>query len=189
MANAQQIKALIRSHADGDDTRFYALAMQVAAHAARSGHSRFAQELRKLVETVREKSNATEQRGRVIHIAQPRGELARILSVTSPSARLDRHGARAPDVRKKLERVISEQRRPRTHPRTRARSPPAASLDRPAGDRQGSSLLRRWLESCRCRSSASSNWMRSSPSTLARRSKLPPALRRDPTNEGRLLVR
>ena len=50
MANAEQMKALIRSHADGDNTRFYAVAIQVAAHAARSGHNRFAQELRELVD-------------------------------------------------------------------------------------------------------------------------------------------
>ena len=109
MANAEQIKALIRSHADRDDTRFYALAMQVAAHAARSGHSRFAQELRKLIETVRDRSSAAEKRGRVLHIAQPRGELAGILSVSSPRARLG-DMALGSEVRTKLERVISEQR-------------------------------------------------------------------------------
>ena len=38
MATVDQVKALIRSHADGDNTRFYAIAMQVAAQAARSGH-------------------------------------------------------------------------------------------------------------------------------------------------------
>ena len=38
MAKADQIKALIRSHAEGDDPRFYAIAMQVAAQAVRSGH-------------------------------------------------------------------------------------------------------------------------------------------------------
>jgi hypothetical protein len=35
MATADQVKAAIRSHAHGDDTRFYAIAMQVAAQAAR----------------------------------------------------------------------------------------------------------------------------------------------------------
>lgn len=109
MANAEQIKALIRSHADGDNTRFYALAMQVAAHAARTGHARFADELRKLVDTAREKSSAAEQRGRVLHIAQPRGDLAGILSVTSPTARLG-DMALGPEVRTKLELVVSEQR-------------------------------------------------------------------------------
>lgn len=108
MANAEQIKALIRSHADGDDTRFYALATQVAAQAARSGHSRFARELRKLIESAREKSEQSAQKGRVLHIAQPRGELAGILSVRSPSARLA-DMALSVDVREKLERVTSEQ--------------------------------------------------------------------------------
>lgn len=40
MATADQVKALIRSHADGDDTRFYGIAMQAAA---RSAHARSAQ--------------------------------------------------------------------------------------------------------------------------------------------------
>jgi SpoVK/Ycf46/Vps4 family AAA+-type ATPase len=109
MANAEQIKALVRSHADGDDTRFYALAMQVAAGAARSGHSRFAKELRKLVDTARVKSGAGEQQGRVLHISQPRGELAGILSVCSPSAKLG-DMALGPEISKKLKRVVSEQR-------------------------------------------------------------------------------
>jgi hypothetical protein len=55
MATADQVKALIRSHAEGDDTRFYAIALQVAAQAARSGHGKFAQELRELVGTGRHK--------------------------------------------------------------------------------------------------------------------------------------
>ena len=38
MASGEQVKALIRSHAEGDDARFYSVAMQVAAQAARSGH-------------------------------------------------------------------------------------------------------------------------------------------------------
>jgi hypothetical protein len=37
---------VIRSHADGDDTRFYAIAMQVTAQAACTGHGKFAQDLR-----------------------------------------------------------------------------------------------------------------------------------------------
>ena len=50
MATADQVKALIRSHAEGDDTKFYSVALQVAARAARGGHSHFAQELRDLVD-------------------------------------------------------------------------------------------------------------------------------------------
>jgi membrane-bound lytic murein transglycosylase B len=50
MAKADQIKALICSHGEGDDSRFYAIAMQVAAQAARNGNGKFAQELRKVVD-------------------------------------------------------------------------------------------------------------------------------------------
>ena len=50
MATAEQIKALIKSYIEDDDARFCAIAMQVAAHAARSGHGRLADELRTLVD-------------------------------------------------------------------------------------------------------------------------------------------
>jgi hypothetical protein len=60
MATADQVKALIRSHADGDDTRFYAIAMQVAAQAARGGHGKFAQELRELVDKVKARAKGLE---------------------------------------------------------------------------------------------------------------------------------
>lgn len=56
MASADHIKALIKSHAEGDDLRFYSIALQVAAQAARSGHSKFAQELREIVDEVRRQS-------------------------------------------------------------------------------------------------------------------------------------
>jgi hypothetical protein len=49
MPKEEQIKALIRSHSEGDDARFYAIAMQLAAQAARSGRGNFAQEVRELI--------------------------------------------------------------------------------------------------------------------------------------------
>jgi SpoVK/Ycf46/Vps4 family AAA+-type ATPase len=90
MANADQIKALIRSHAEGDDTRFYAIAMQMAAQAARKGQGRFAQELRELVDRVKAKAKTAEiSRGiKPIPMAQPRGELAGLLTVNYPKDRL-----------------------------------------------------------------------------------------------------
>ena len=50
MASAEQIKALLKSHMDGDDERFFSVAMQVAAHEARVGHGKLAVELRALVD-------------------------------------------------------------------------------------------------------------------------------------------
>jgi SpoVK/Ycf46/Vps4 family AAA+-type ATPase len=117
MANADQLKALVKSHAEGDDTRFYSVALQVAARAARSGQAHFAQELRDLIDELRKDAQRRELRkGAPVPVAQPRGDLAGLLSVSYPSARmadlvLDQH------VHKQLERVIIEQRQ---HDRLRA---------------------------------------------------------------------
>ncbi|MBI5544348.1 MAG: hypothetical protein HY901_10690 [Deltaproteobacteria bacterium] len=83
MATADQVKALIQSHSDGDDTRFLAIALQVAAQAAKSGHARFAQELRDLVDKAREraKTQTSVASAKAIPLVQPRGELAGLLSV------------------------------------------------------------------------------------------------------------
>ena len=54
MASAEQIKALLQSHMDGDDERFFSVAMQVAAHEARVGHGKLAVELRALVDRGKE---------------------------------------------------------------------------------------------------------------------------------------
>ena len=111
MANADQVKALIRSHADGDNTRFYAIAMQVAAQAARSGHGRFAHELRDLVDQVRARAKALEPTSgpQPRLLAQPRGELAGLLSVSYPKTRLS-DMALAELLRRRLDRLLAEQR-------------------------------------------------------------------------------
>lgn len=111
MAKADQIKALIRSHAEGDDARFYAVAMQVAAQAARNGHGRFAQELRDLVDQAKERAKAPQAvpAPSPIPLAQPRGELAGLLSLGYPKTRLA-DMALEPDVRKRIDRVLFEQR-------------------------------------------------------------------------------
>ena len=40
MASAEQLKALLKSHLEGDEDRFFSVAMQVAAHEARLGHGK-----------------------------------------------------------------------------------------------------------------------------------------------------
>lgn len=111
MATADQMKALVRSHAEGDDSHFYAVAMQVAARAAKSGQSRFAQELREVID----EAKAASQRGggahrpRPVPVVQPRGDLAGLLSVSYPSHRMSDLVV-DPRVREPLERVLTEQR-------------------------------------------------------------------------------
>lgn len=50
MATAEQIKALLRSHIDRDDQRFYATAIQVAAREARQGHGKLANDIKNIIE-------------------------------------------------------------------------------------------------------------------------------------------
>lgn len=54
MATAEQLKFLIQSHFEQDDTRFTTLALQVAAHEARAGHQQLAVEIRRLIDRARE---------------------------------------------------------------------------------------------------------------------------------------
>ena len=56
MATAEQIKSLIRSHLSEDPERFVTTALQLAAHAARQGHSALAHEIKGLVDKARAKA-------------------------------------------------------------------------------------------------------------------------------------
>lgn len=55
MATAEQVKSLIKSHFSDDPERFYSIALQVAAHEARQGHSALAHDLRVIVDMERKK--------------------------------------------------------------------------------------------------------------------------------------
>ena len=81
MASADQIKALIKSHVDGDNARFMVIAMQVAAAASRQGHGKFAEELKRLVDAARAKPlESMSTISSPVPVVQPRGELAGLLS-------------------------------------------------------------------------------------------------------------
>lgn len=105
MASGEQIKALLKSHADGDDDRFFSVAMQVAAHEARRGHGRLAEELRALIDRAKGRPGA----GAPVPIGRPRGELANLLEASSPSERLGQM-VLGRDLGDQIRRVIREQR-------------------------------------------------------------------------------
>lgn len=115
MATADHVKALIRSHAEGDDERFYAIAMQVAAQAARQGHSKFAHELRDLVDQAKARASTvlSGQRTKPVPIVQPRGELAGLLTAAFPKIRLA-DMALDDSIRSRIDRVLLEQRQRET---------------------------------------------------------------------------
>ncbi len=105
MASADQLKALLQSHLEGDDQRFFSIAMQVAAHEAKLGHGKLAEELRAMID------DAKHVRGiqQPVPISRPRGELANLLTVSYPKGRL---GEMILDdtLTHQIQRVIREQR-------------------------------------------------------------------------------
>ncbi len=105
MASADQLKALIKSHLEGDDQRFFSVAMQMAAHEAKLGHGKLAEELRALIDEAKRKSGA----GQPVPISRPRGELANLLAVSYPKVYL---GEIILDdkLARQIQRVILEQR-------------------------------------------------------------------------------
>lgn len=64
------------------------MAMQAAAHEARLGHTTLAQQLRDLIDEAKRRATAVENRPGQLIVLEPRGELANLLSVQSPSGRL-----------------------------------------------------------------------------------------------------
>ncbi|MDB6137135.1 MAG: hypothetical protein JWO94_207 [Verrucomicrobiaceae bacterium] len=88
MASAAQVKALLKSHADRDDAQFYAVSLQVAAAEARKGHADLAKELRDIVERTKRNDSQRVARDTILHIAQPQGEVAELLTISHPSTRL-----------------------------------------------------------------------------------------------------
>ncbi|GLY25700.1 ATP-binding protein [Micromonospora sp. NBRC 101691] len=104
-ASGEHIKALVRSHAAGDDAAFYAVALQVAAKAARQGHGTLANDLKQVVEAARRQPVAS----KVTAIARPRGDLADLVTAAFPDVSLqDLVGPS--QLKDAVARVLHEQR-------------------------------------------------------------------------------
>lgn len=87
MASAQQLIGLIKSHAEGDQDRFFDLAMQLAASEEQKGHVRLAEQLRLWAEAGVRPTES--RRASLTPIAAPRGDLSGILSAGYPTAHLN----------------------------------------------------------------------------------------------------
>ncbi len=86
MASAQQLIGLVKSHAEGNGDRFFDLAMQLAAAEEQKGHARLAEQLRQWAEAGQ--APAIRRPVQPTPLVAPRGDLAGVLSVAYPSARL-----------------------------------------------------------------------------------------------------
>lgn len=109
MANAEQLKALVKSHIERDDRHFYSVAMQVAAREAKVGHGKLAQELRDMIDAAKARVSPADATGNLVPLARPRGELANLLTVAYPKNRLV-DMVLDTDVAEQLGRILKEQK-------------------------------------------------------------------------------
>lgn len=105
MASSTQIKALMQSHIDKDDDRFLSIALQVAAHEARNGHGKLAQELKQLVDKAKKQS----QKNLPVSIANGIKDSSGLLTTSHPKLRFSDLIVSS-SVKEKLQRLVKEQK-------------------------------------------------------------------------------
>ena len=107
MTASKHLLALLRSHIEGDNEQFLAIAMQVAAHEARKGHGNLAKQLRELVDEAR--TLDTIRTARPVPLAKPKGDLAALISASYSDTRLASM-VLPPALEGRLKRIVTEQR-------------------------------------------------------------------------------
>ncbi|AEY01639.1 ATPase central domain-containing protein [Oceanimonas sp. GK1] len=107
MASSEQLKALLQSHLEKDEDRFMSVALQMAAHEARNGHGKLAEELRDIILKAKKKSNV--EKNAPISIAKGIQDSSGLLFASQPKNKLS--DLIAKDALKvRLERLIREQK-------------------------------------------------------------------------------
>lgn len=105
----EHITAMVRSHASGDDSVFYSVALQIAAREARQGHHLLADDIKKAVDSSRQ----TTPRSNVTKLVSPRGDLADLIETSHPDFAM-KNLVGPTDLVDRLKHVIAEQRQRKT---------------------------------------------------------------------------
>jgi SpoVK/Ycf46/Vps4 family AAA+-type ATPase len=108
MAAADQIKGLIKSFSEGDESRFYATAMQIAAAEARKGHKDLAEELKKIIQDSK-KSKINESPLKSLPVNAAQKELNDLLEFSRPNDKL-KDMVLSIQLKKTIQRILDEQR-------------------------------------------------------------------------------
>jgi len=103
MATAEQMKALIRSHFEGDVERFVTVTLQIAAHEAKTGHPGLAHEIRAYVDRARKRY------GLMPGLSMSR-DLNDMLLESKPGERLS-NMVMPETLRQRLNRILDEHRK------------------------------------------------------------------------------
>ena len=98
MATANQLKMLVKSHFEDNNERFNTLALQIAAHEARLGHTNLANDIRKIIES----SKNNKPRLKSID-----SNLQGLFLEVYPQERLSDLVV-APQIKERIERIIHE---------------------------------------------------------------------------------
>jgi SpoVK/Ycf46/Vps4 family AAA+-type ATPase len=102
--SGEHVKALVQSHASGDEEAFYSVALQVAAQAARQGHHRLAADLKAAVDDSR-----AQRPKKITSIAQPRGDLSDLVIASHPTVSL-KDLVLPEELTAQVHRILVEQR-------------------------------------------------------------------------------
>ncbi len=100
---------MLQSHGSGDDERFYAVALQMAAAEARKGHDHLATEIRALVQKAKLRKTNRKATGSIVPMARPQGEVADLLEEVQRDCRADDLILSQP-LKDRINRILEEQR-------------------------------------------------------------------------------
>lgn len=89
MSTARHVIALLKSYLEGEEQHFISVALQMAAHEARQGHTKIAQDIKNLVDQAKERKSVIDYKSAQTPDAiQPKGELINLVSVKYSDTRL-----------------------------------------------------------------------------------------------------
>lgn len=100
---------MLESHGSGDNERFYAVALQMAAAEARKGHDRLAMEIRSLVEKARLGKANRKATASIVPLARPQGEVADLLEEVQTDVRTN-DLILSQSLKDRISRILEEQR-------------------------------------------------------------------------------
>ncbi|VXD20447.1 AAA ATPase central domain protein [Planktothrix serta PCC 8927] len=108
MSTARHVIALLKSYLEGEEQHFFSVALQMAAHEVRQGHTKIAQEIQSLVDQAKERKSAIEHKALPTSLVQSKGELVNLVSVSYSETRLT-DMVLPVALKKRLERILIEQ--------------------------------------------------------------------------------
>lgn len=81
MATAEQLKALIRAHFDDNNEKFKTVALQIAAHKAKIGHTSCARDIKNIVQNVKYSTKKVTPFGKKLETLEQRENYVDMLDI------------------------------------------------------------------------------------------------------------